>query len=124
MDFYKFESFDITPLVEQHRGKCLEDLFQNSRIIKNDMGEFIEFFWLEKEIPCELDLFKTQKKLLNNLKTVNYIGDYIEEKLKKRGINTLNDLKFNLHFSGSANQILSLIRNKDYRNLKKIRYIN
>ncbi len=124
MDFYKFESFDITPLVEQHRGKCLDDLFQNSRIIKNDMGEFIEFFWVEKEIPYELDLFKTQKKLLYDLKTISYIGDYIEQKLKNRGIKSLIDLKFNLHFSGSANQILSLIKNKDYRNLIKNRYIN
>ena len=124
MDYYKFESFDITPLIGQHRGKRLEDLFQNYRIIKNNIGEFIEFLWIEKEIPYELDLFKTQKKLLYNLKSVNYIGEYIEKNLKKRGIKTLKDLKFNLHFSGAANQILKLIKNKDYNLLKTNRYIN
>ena len=109
MDYYKFESFDITPLVEEHQGKRLEDLYQNHRIIKNDMGEFIEFFWEQGDIPNDINLFKTQKKLLYNLKTVNYIGEFIEEKLKKRGVKTLTDLKFNLNFSGSANQILDIL---------------
>jgi len=124
MDYYKFESFDITPLVEEHQGKRLEDLYQNHRIIKNDMGEFIEFFWEQKDIPNDMNLFKTQKKLLYNLKTVNFIGEFIEEKLKKRGVKTLIDLKFNLNFSGSANQILNLIKSKDYKTLTKNRYIN
>ncbi len=124
MDYYKIESFDITPLVEQHRGKKLEDLFPNHRIISNNMGEFIEFFWEEKDIPNDINLGKTQKKLLYNLKTVNYIGDCIEEKLKQRGIKTLTDLKFNLNFSSSAYQILNLIQTKDYKTLTKNRYIN
>ncbi|NVM19861.1 MAG: hypothetical protein HWN80_19320 [Candidatus Lokiarchaeota archaeon] len=97
MDNYKFESFEITPLVEQYRGQRLEDLYQNHRVIKNNMGEFIEFFWEEKDIPNEINLFKTQKKLLNNLKTVSYIGEFIEKKLNQRGIKTLIDLKYYLN---------------------------
>ncbi len=124
MDYYKFESFDITPLVEQYRGKRLEDVYQNHRIIKNNMGEFIEFFWEENEIPSDINLFKTQKKLLYNLKVVSYIGEYIEKKLNQRGIRTLIDLKHNLHFSSPANQIINLIKNKDYKTLTKNRYIN
>ncbi|MFX1302719.1 MAG: ribonuclease H-like domain-containing protein [Promethearchaeota archaeon] len=125
MDYYKFESFDVTPLIKQYRGKRLEDLFnKHYRIIENKMGEFIEFFWEEKDIPSEIDLIKTQKKMTYNLKTVNFIGEYIEKKLKKRGINTLKDLKYNLNFSSSASKILDLIRKKDYKILKTNRYIN
>ncbi len=123
MDYYKFESFDITPIVEQYRGKRIQDLYQNHRTISNNEGEFIEFFWEEKDIPNDIDLFKTQKKLLYNLKTVNYIGEYIEKKLNQRGIKTLIDLKYNLNFSSPANQIINLIKNKDYKTLAKIRHI-
>ena len=124
MDNYKFESFDITPLVEQYHGQRLEDLYRNNQIINNNLGEFIEFFWEEKDIPNEINLFKTQKKLLNNLKAVNYIGDFIEKKLNQRGIRTLIDLKYNLHFSRSASQILSLIKEKNFKTLTKNRYIS
>ncbi|MFX1569567.1 MAG: ribonuclease H-like domain-containing protein [Promethearchaeota archaeon] len=124
MDYYKFESFDITPLVEQYRGKRLEDLYQNHRIVKNAMGEFLEFFWEETDIPNEINLFKTQKKLLYNLKTVSSIGEYIEKKLNQRGIRTLIDLKYHLSFSSLANQMIKLIKNKDYKTLAQNRYIN
>ena len=125
MDYYKFESFDVTPLIEQYRGKRLEDLFENRyRILKNEMGEFMELFWEEEDISNKFDLFKTQKKMLYNLKIVNYIGDYFEQKLKQRGIKTLSDLKYNLNFSSSAIQVLNLIEKKDYKSLIKNRYIN
>jgi len=123
MDYFKFESFDITPLVEEHQGKRLEDLYKNHRVVKNFMGEFIEFFWELKDIPNDINLNKTKKYLLYNLKTVNYVGDHNERKLKKRGIQTLLDLKFNLNFSNSANEILTLIKNRDYKTLTKNRYI-
>jgi len=124
MDYYKFESFDITPLVEQYRGQRLEDLYQNYHIIRNGMGEFLEFFWEEKDIPDDINLFKTQKKILKNLKTVNYIGEFIEKKLNQRGIRTLIDLKYHLNFSNPANQIINLIKSKDYKTLAQNRYIN
>lgn len=123
MDYFKFESFDITPLVEEHKGKTLKDLYQNQRVIKNHMGEFIEFYWELEDIPYDIHLKKTRRKLLNNLKAVNFIGDYIEQKLKQRGIKTLRDLKFNLNFSRAATQILTLIQNKDYKTLTKNRYV-
>ncbi|MFX0105789.1 MAG: ribonuclease H-like domain-containing protein [Candidatus Hodarchaeota archaeon] len=125
MDYYKFENLDITPLIKHYRGKRLEDLFNNQyRVVENEMGEFIKFFWEEQDIPSEIDLLKTQKKMIYNLKTVNFIGEYIERKLKQRGIYTLTDLKYNLNFSSSASKILDLIRNKDYKILKTNRYIN
>ncbi|MFW9818032.1 MAG: ribonuclease H-like domain-containing protein [Candidatus Thorarchaeota archaeon] len=124
MDYFKFESFDITQLVEEHKGKSLEDLYQNHRVIKNHMGEFIEFHWELEDIPYDINLKKTRKKLLNNLKAVNFIGEYIEQKLKQRGIKTLSDLKFNLNFSRAANQLLTLIQNNDYKTLIKNSYVN
>ena len=94
MDYYNFESFDITPLIEQYHGKRLEDLFENHyHIITNKMGEFAELFWEEKDIPNNINLFKTRKKLLYNLKTVNYIGDYIEKKAEAERIKDSNRFK-------------------------------
>jgi uncharacterized protein YprB with RNaseH-like and TPR domain len=85
----------------------------------------MEFFWQENNIPSDLKLHHTRRKLLNNLKTVHYIGDFIEHRLKGRGIRTLKDLRFlNLRYRDSANQILKLIKIKDFDNLKKNRYID
>ncbi|MCK5196888.1 MAG: hypothetical protein KAR21_00970, partial [Spirochaetales bacterium] len=63
--------------------------------------------------PCNLNLYLTRKKLLKNLKTVHYIGEFIENRLKGRGIRTLRDLRFlNLRYRDSANHILKLIKMK------------
>ncbi|MFW9780968.1 MAG: ribonuclease H-like domain-containing protein [Candidatus Heimdallarchaeota archaeon] len=126
MVFLNSQSFDITKLVKQYQGKTLEDLYQEHyQIVKNSMGEFMELIWREDMFPCELNLSITRKKLLRNLKTVHYIGDFIENKLKGRGIQTLSDLRFlNLRYQESANSILSLIKGKDYVNLTKNKYID
>ena len=126
MASYDTQGFDITHLVEQYRGKNLEELFQeNHRIVKNKMGDFMELYWQEEDFPCNLKLYLTRKKLLYNLKTVHYIGEFIENRLKGRGIRTLKDLRFlNLRYRDSANQILKLIKVKDYDNLKKNKYID
>ncbi|MHA1930939.1 MAG: ribonuclease H-like domain-containing protein [Promethearchaeota archaeon] len=123
---YNIQGFDITQLVEQYRGKKLEELYQdNHKIIKNEMGEFMELTWQEDNISGDLKLNLTRKNLLNNLKIVHYIGDFIENRLKGRGIKSLKDLKFlNLRYRKSANHILKLIENKDYETLKKNRYID
>lgn len=123
---YDTQSFDITHLVDQYRGKKLEELYQeNYHIITNEMGEFMELIWQEGNFPCDLKLNLTRKKLLYNLKTVHYIGEFIENRLKGRGIRTLKDLRFlNLRYWESANYILELIKKKDYENLKKNRYID
>ena len=123
MDYLKFESFNITPLIEQYNGKKLVELFQNHQVINNEMGTFIEFIW-EERINFKFDLFKTKENLLYNLKIVKYIGDYCEDKLKKRGIKTLKDLRFNLNYSKTASEILNLIYDKDYKALKSNGYIN
>jgi len=123
MDYFKLESFDITPLIDEYRGKSFNDLFQNYRIINNEMGEFIEIIW-EDEIPLKFNLFQTKKNLLHNLKVVNYIGEYVESKLNRRGIKTLQDLKYHLNFSGSAHRFLTLIKQKDYRTLKNNKCVN
>ena len=126
MASYDTQSFDITHLIEQYRGKKLEELYQeNHQVIKNQMGEFLELIWQEDTFPCELNLYLTKKKLLYNLKTVHYIGEFIENRLKGRGIKTIKDLKFlNLRYWESANHILKLIERKDYENLIKNRYID
>ncbi|MFX0028317.1 MAG: ribonuclease H-like domain-containing protein [Candidatus Hermodarchaeota archaeon] len=126
MATHNSQSFDVTDLVEQYRGKKLEELYQeNHQIIKNNMGEFMELIWKEDNFPCNLKLQLTRKKLLYNLKTVHYIGEFIENRLKGRGIKTLKDLRFlNLKYGKSANYILNLIEQKDFNNLKKNKYID
>ena len=57
MATHNSQSFDVTDLVEQYRGKKLEELYQdNHRIIKNIMGEFMELIWKEDNFPCNLKL--------------------------------------------------------------------
>jgi len=126
MASFDIQSFDISKLVEQYQGKKLEDLYQaNHQIIKNEMGEFMELIWIEENFPCSLNLSTTRRKLLYNLKTVNYIGDFIENRLKNRGIKTLKDLRFlNLKYWNSANDILNLIRKRDYNALRENKYID
>ncbi len=126
MASYNSQGFDITQLVQQYRGKKLEELYkENHRVVRNRMGEFIEFVWQEDNIPSDLKLNHTRRKLLNNLKTVHYIGDFIENRLKGRGIRTLKDLRFlNLRYRDSANNILKSIKEKDYENLKKNKYVD
>ena len=92
MDYYNFESFDITHLVEQYSGTKLEELFKNQRIISNSMGQFLELFWEEDDFLSDLDLLVTKRKALSNLKTVYSIGENIEKNLLRRGVKTLNDL--------------------------------
>ncbi len=122
MDYY-IESFDINHLIEQYIGKKLEDLFKNQQVIKNSMGEFLEIIWKVDNFAIDLNLTSTKKSLLRNLKSVHYIGEYIERRLSKRGIKTLNDLKNNKKYRKSASEILRLIKKKDYKSLCKNKYI-
>ncbi len=126
MSTFNTQSFDITKLVEQCQGRKLEELYkENYRIITNRMGDFMELIWQVDDLPCNLKLLNTRKKLLNNLKTVHYIGEFVENRLKSRGIRTLKDLRFlNLRYGKSATSILELIKKKDYKALKENRYID
>ena len=125
MDFYyNSNSFDITRIVEQYQGKQLEELFPNHSIIQNEMGEFMEIVWKEDEIPTNLPLTATKRNLLSNLKTVYYIGEYIELKLIKRGVRSLYDLKANIKYQESANGIIKLIENREYKALCENKYVN
>lgn len=123
MDYYNFESFDITHLVEQYTGSKLEELFKNQRVISNEMGQFLELFWEEDDFLSYSDLLTSKKKILSNLKTVFYIGENIEKKLLRRGVKTLNDLKIYKRYGNSANEIIKLIKTKDYSTLCKNKYI-
>ncbi|MHA2475163.1 MAG: ribonuclease H-like domain-containing protein [Promethearchaeota archaeon] len=104
----------------------MEELYQdNYQIVKNNMGEFMELVWKENNLPCSLNLKQTRKKLLYNLKTVQYIGDFVENRLKSRGIKTLKDLKFlNLRYWSFANDILKSIEKRDYNTLRENKYID
>ena len=126
MDFFNRASFgyDITHLVEQYQGSKLEELFPNQQVIKNKMGQFLEFIWEEENIPNELDLRSTKNSILRNLKTVFYVGEFTEQKMIRRGINTLYDLKYNLKFQRSANGLIESIKNKDYMTLCENKHIN
>jgi len=120
--FYNLESFDITHL-EQYRGKKLEELFPNHRNIKNEMGEFMELFWEADDIPSNLRIQDTKDSILRNLKTVYYIGEHTEKHFFKRGVKTLHDLRIMKKYRHSTNQILTYLKNKDYRNLVRNRYL-
>ncbi len=122
MDYY-IESFDVNHLIEQYTGKKLEELFKNHQVIKNSMGEFLEIIWKIGNFALDLDLTSTKKRLLRNLKSVHYIGEYFERRLIKRGIRTLNDLKNNKKYRKSASEILRKIEKKDYISLCKNKYI-
>ena len=122
--YFNTIGFDITSIIEQYQGKKLEELFPDHCIIQNEMGEFMEFVWKEDEIPTNIPLLATKNKLLRNLKTVYYIGEQIESKLMKRGIRSLYDLKSNIKYQESANEIINLIENKEYKNLCENKYIN
>jgi len=121
--YYNFESIDIYPFIKGYEGKSIEDLFKNNRVIKNDMGEFMEIKWKDSTFPCDINLDKSRKRLLHNLKTIYYIGDKIERKLIKRGVKSLYDLKINLKYMNSANTLLELIKTKNYNLLCENRYI-
>ena len=123
MDYYNFESFDITHLVEQYTGSKLEELFKNQRAISNPMGQFLELFWEEDDFLSDVDLLVTKAQLLSNLKTVYYIGENIERKLLGRGIKTLNDLKIYKRYGKSANEMIRLIKTKDYISLCNNKYV-
>ncbi len=124
MDYnFNFAGYDITELIEHYREKTIEELFPNYNIISNEMGEFMELIWDENDTKSYFDLSITRKNLTRNLKTVFNIGENIEKYLHKRGICTLNDLKFNLRFGQSANDILQLIKEKNYVELSKNKYI-
>jgi len=122
--FYNSESFDISPFLEQYSGKKIEELFQNHNVISNEMGCFMEISYQEDFLPFKLDLTLTKKKLLQNLKSVYYIGENIERQLIRRGVKTLYDLNFNLKYMNSASEILNLIRSKKYNLLCRNKYIN
>jgi len=125
MDFYyNFESIDIYPLIKEYEGKRIEEIFHNYRIITNEMGEFMELIWKQTSFPSNLNLHTSRRKLLQNLKTVYYIGEKIERKLLKRGVKTLYDLKINIKYMKSANTLLKLIKSKEYHSLCENKYIN
>ena len=124
MDYYNFESFDITQIVNEYKGKKLEELFPNQRIIKNNMGEFMELVWEVEDFPCDINLLVTKKNLLRNLKTVHYIGEIIEMRLTRRGVKNLYDLRPIKKYRDSVNEILNLIKNRDYKNLINIKNIH
>lgn len=123
MDYYNFESLDITHLVEQYSGTKLEELFKNQRVISNSMGQFLELFWEEDDFLSDLDLLVTKKKTLSNLKTVYSIGENVESNLLRRGVKTLNDLKVYKRYRRSANEIIRFIKAKDYVSLCRNKYI-
>ncbi|MBD3196308.1 MAG: hypothetical protein GF317_14715 [Candidatus Lokiarchaeota archaeon] len=116
MEFYHnyLESFEITGLIEKYEGKTLKDLFNNRKVISNGMGEFLEIFWECDDISPNIDITKTKRNIVENLKTVYYVGEVTEKNLKRRGVKTLYDLRSNLKFRDSTNQILELIKHKDH----------
>ncbi len=117
------KDYDITPAIEQYRGKSIEELFPNHTIIKNEMGECLQILWEIKEFPANLGLKSSRNNVLSNLKTVCYIGDKIEKSLFRKGISSILDLRMHLRYYRAANDLISHIKKKDYISLLKNPYI-
>ncbi|TFG01507.1 MAG: hypothetical protein EU539_13975 [Promethearchaeota archaeon] len=123
MASYNFESIDITRHVEEYKGKKLEEIFHNYNTINNEMGQFMELVWEDFEIPSDLHLLISKKRILRNLKTVYFIGKVIEKQLYRRGVRSLYDLKSHIRYRHSVNEILNLIKERNYCKLSQNRYI-
>lgn len=123
MDFHlNFEqviSLEISEYISKYKGKKLDALFPLNQIICNDMGKFMEIKWEMDFSQNDFNLSLTRNKLLYNLKTVYYIGEYVEQELYKRGIRSLLDLRHVLRYKDSVNEILRLIKRRDHINLIK-----
>ena len=115
--YYNFETYDISRLADQYKGKTIEGLFPNHTVVRNKMGQFMEIVWKEEEFQCKIDLSLSKKKILRNLKTIYYIGDNIERQLNRKGVKSLYDLKINLKYNGSAHRLLDLIESRNYKSL-------
>jgi hypothetical protein len=115
MDQYQiFDQFNITPLIEQFKGLTIEQLYPNHQIVKNSMGQFMEIIWENVDIPQDLNLKSSKKSIIYNLKTVYYIGENIEKRLKNRGVKSLYDLKHTIKYGKPAYELLKFIKEKDY----------
>ena len=118
MDHYQvFDRFNITPLIEQYKGLTINELYPNNHIVKNDMGQFMEIIWENVNVPQDLNLKSSKRSIIYNLKTIYYIGEYVERRLKERGVKSLYDLKHLIKYGKSANELLKLIKEKDYNAL-------
>lgn len=124
MEFtYNFESLNITNIVDEYKGKKLDDLFETKEVIENGLGEFLKISWQCGDIPQKLPLNYSKRNILYNLKTVYNIGEVTEKKFIKRGIKTLFDLRSNIRFREEATKIITQIKNKDFRSLNQNKYV-
>ncbi len=121
--FQNFNSFNITDIIEDYKGKKLEELFENQRIISNGLGELLEISWKCDTTSCNFNLKKTKRNVLTNLKTVYYIGHYKENYLYNRGISSLYDLLTHLKYSKFAKKIINQVKKKDFRALSQNKYL-
>ena len=116
---FEIRDSDLMKCIEQYEGQTIEDLFPNSNIVKNSLGHFLEIKWCAPELFVDLNLNSTQKKLLSNLKIVKNIGESLEAMFHRRGINTLNDLGWNVKYYHEVFKLLDSIENKNFLSLVK-----
>ncbi|MBN1800688.1 MAG: ribonuclease H-like domain-containing protein [Candidatus Lokiarchaeota archaeon] len=112
------DDINISYFLEKYRGKKIEEIYPNNKILQNQMGSFLQFRW-QKKIDDNLQLKQTRKNLLYKLETISNIGNKTEKSLRNKGINTIKDLKYHLGFQSPANEILNQIENKDFEKLLK-----
>jgi uncharacterized protein len=124
MDYYRVcDNFNINPLIEKYQGKTLEELFPSHQIISNRMGEFLEITHKPLNISSNIDLTLSKRNLIKNLKVVPFIGKEIESFLKKRGINTLYDLRHVIRYGKYAKKIIDLVKDQDFKGLSNNQYV-
>jgi hypothetical protein len=125
MEFsYNFESLNITNIIKDYKGKQLDELFKTQKVIENGLGEFLEISRDSNEkIPTTLNLKASRRSILCNLKTVYNIGEITEKRFINKGVKTLYDLRYNIRFRNAANEILSLIKRRDFHNLNRNKYV-
>ena len=99
--YFNFRSFDIAHLTNQFKDKNIEEIFPNHGIRHNDIGNFMEITW-KVNLTTKIKLSSARRFILNNLKTVYFIGKNIERTLNREGVKNLYDLKYNLKYSNSV----------------------
>jgi len=101
-----------TKLMDDYQDKKLDDL-KNGKEIETCFGACYQFRTREK---LQIGILKEKmvlNKILTDLKLIKGIGESKEEKLKKTGFETLDDLTSHPSFRKEATDLLEIVYNGD-----------
>ncbi len=103
-------------LMRDHEGTALEDLIDGNEVI-NDSGTCYD---IENRSTLKfntLDQEKAREKILSDLKLLNGIGEFREQKLRSEGYKSIEDLVEHDKFGKEASECLKIINGSDKCNI-------